>query len=178
MGRSSLFSGTLHDAGKSQEAGSGTGTEQGYPKGRSQPRARGSSVGKVTHRRDLDTPSVLASDFQQHRMKPSLGSVFAREGLKAPRCLWRRTGLGFVQNSTALVLSCSVWSLIKSGAKMEAKGKCPAKRTPQTGFLSLSNGPSEQDPRAQPWLEHQPFLPPCPEPAWLCFIHHSLCSQG
>lgn len=72
-------------------------------------------------------------------MKPSLGSVFAREGLKAPRCL-RRTGLGFVQNSTALVLSCSVWSLIKSGAKMKAKGKCLAKRTPQTGFLPLAAG--------------------------------------
>lgn len=78
--------------------------------------------------------------------------------------------MGFVQNSTAPVLSCSVWSLIKSVAKMEAKGKCPAKRTPQTGFLS--KGPLEQDPGAQPWVEHQPFLPPCPEPAQLCFIHH------
>lgn len=95
---------TLHDAGNSQEAGSGTGAEQGYPKGRSQPQA----LWEGSHRRDLDTASVLASDFQQHRVKPSLGSVFAREGLKAPEVSVGKDWLGICSefHSSGPVLLC------------------------------------------------------------------------
>lgn len=51
-------------------------------------------------RRDMDTASVFAWDFQQPRMKPARGSGSAREGARAPRSPW----LGFVQNSSPALL--------------------------------------------------------------------------
>lgn len=56
---------------------------------------------------------------------------------------------------------------------MEAEGKCPATRTPHTGFPSLFQGPlgAGSSGTAVPQLEHQPFLlPACPE---LALLHPS-----
>lgn len=62
---------------------------------------------------------------------------------------------------------------------MEAKGKCPAKRTPQTGFPSLFQGPLGAGSSgtaaisSATALEGTSALPSSlPAQSWLCFVHH------
>lgn len=62
---------------------------------------------------------------------------------------------------------------------MEAKGKCPAKRTPQTGFPSLFQGPLGAGSSGTAAISSATALAgtsalpsSLPAQSWLCFVHH------
>lgn len=132
--------------------------------------------GKGHTQEGLGYSFIFGIRFPTARNETSPWLCFCQGRVKSPEVSVEKDGVGICSQLWSCPALCEVE--LKVEQKWKPKGSVQPRGPHNLDFFPFPNGPLEQDPQAQscpavpqPWVEHQPFLPPCPELALLYPSH-------